>query len=1121
MTETILKRTLACLLCVTLCLGMAPAALAQDDQELFRLESDSEETYWEEPAPELFFEEPACEEYAEDEATELLAAAEEPVVAEEPAAAEEPVVVEEYVVAEEPVVEETELAAEELVIEEEPAAEPAAGEEPVLEEPEGVQPAALGEEPVDAGDTWTETEESADAGDPTPVEEPEDAALASGPDGGGDSPNSIQTQYLTLKVGDTRTLTASCPYAVTGYAWTSNNIYAVVVESGAASSMCTIRVVDYFSSTVIVRCDMSVIRDLGGTLYGSSEAVDYMITIEKPSYRVTLDPAGGSVSPTWVSVEYDGTYGELPTPWRENYNFSGWHTASGTYVTTGSKIASNSDHTLRAYWTEAKNTVSYNANGGSGAPGNQTKKKGETLTLSTVKPTRQGYTFKGWATTADAASPEYQPGDSYSENKDLTLYAVWKAIPKPTIKTQPTGATVTAGGSATFKITAGGSGLRYQWQYRTSSSGTWSNSSFSGAKTAALTVPAAASRHGYQYRCKVSNGGGTVTSNAVTLKVRAKITVQPANVKAAPGDKASFWISADGKNLSYQWQYRKSDGSWASVTASDIVGAKTASMTVPVKTSRNGCQYRCKVSNSAGAVYSGAVTLTVTSSTVKPSISAQPISATGTEGGKASFSISASGTKLSYQWQYRKSDGSWASVTASDIVGAKTATMTVPAKVSRDGSKYRCVVKNSAGTATSNTVTFTVKLKAPTISSGPSAKTVAAGSTASFKVTAAGSRLSYQWQYRTSANGSWSNSTLSGSKTAALSVYAKSSRDGYQYRCRVKNSTGTVYSKAATLTVVTKPVIVTQPSDKNVSENVSTTFSVTADGKNLSYQWQYRTSSSGTWKNSTFSGAKTAAMTVPAAASRHGYQYRCKISNIAGTRTTAPATLTVIRARGSWNTVSWVLDCGGLLKLTGSGSVVMDDFPHPYSQDYSSYAWHPYREEIKALRLEGIAAIGQGAFYKCVNLKSVSFSDNLSVIGSFAFYNCTSLEEIDLPYGVKTIKESAFTGSGIRRISLPESLTYIREHAFYYCKNLESIVLPELTSQSYCDTAIGEWTFRDCSSLKSITIPARIKKIDENAFKDCSALTDVYFTGTDTQWNNIKFESGNDDLRNATIHILG
>ena len=79
--------------------------------------------------------------------------------------------------------------------------------------------------------------------------------------------------------------------------------------------------------------------------------------------------------------------------------------------------------TVKAQWGQY--TVTYNANGGSGAPGAQTKTYGQTLTLSGTRPTRSGYTFQGWATSASGAVA-YQPGGSYTTNGAVTLYAVWR-----------------------------------------------------------------------------------------------------------------------------------------------------------------------------------------------------------------------------------------------------------------------------------------------------------------------------------------------------------------------------------------------------------------------------------------------------------------------------------------------------------------------------------------------------------------------------------------------------------------------------------------------------------------------------------------------------------------------
>ena len=77
-------------------------------------------------------------------------------------------------------------------------------------------------------------------------------------------------------------------------------------------------------------------------------------------------------------------------------------------------------------FVRAEYSVKYDANGGSGAPGNQVKYYANALTLSSAKPTMSGRTFKGWATSKTSTTANYQPGGTYTDNKDVTLYAVWE-----------------------------------------------------------------------------------------------------------------------------------------------------------------------------------------------------------------------------------------------------------------------------------------------------------------------------------------------------------------------------------------------------------------------------------------------------------------------------------------------------------------------------------------------------------------------------------------------------------------------------------------------------------------------------------------------------------------------
>ncbi len=94
----------------------------------------------------------------------------------------------------------------------------------------------------------------------------------------------------------------------------------------------------------------------------------------------------------------------------------------------GNLSSYNPNGTISTSITIAKTefTVNFNANGGSGAPGSQTKYKDTTLTLSSTVPTKNGYKFLRWNTSSDGSGTNYSPGASYTANASVTLYAQWQ-----------------------------------------------------------------------------------------------------------------------------------------------------------------------------------------------------------------------------------------------------------------------------------------------------------------------------------------------------------------------------------------------------------------------------------------------------------------------------------------------------------------------------------------------------------------------------------------------------------------------------------------------------------------------------------------------------------------------
>lgn len=171
----------------------------------------------------------------------------------------------------------------------------------------------------------------------------------------------------------------------------------------------------------------------------ATKNVTFNVTVPAwTSYTITYNANGGSGAPGSQTKWKDQTLKLSTTkPTRTGYSFLGWSTSStatsATYA-AGGNYTSNSAATLYAVWKANTYTVSYNANGGTGAPANQTKTYGKALTLSSTKPTRTNYNFKGWGISASATTVAYAAGTSYTANAAITLYAIWElAYVKPRI----------------------------------------------------------------------------------------------------------------------------------------------------------------------------------------------------------------------------------------------------------------------------------------------------------------------------------------------------------------------------------------------------------------------------------------------------------------------------------------------------------------------------------------------------------------------------------------------------------------------------------------------------------------------------------------------------------------
>ena len=170
-----------------------------------------------------------------------------------------------------------------------------------------------------------------------------------------------------------------------------------------------------------------------GDVYSIDASVTLYAVWETNIYTITYDANGGIGAPEPQTKTYGVNIALSSTlPVREGYTFAGWSKIIDGDIeySSGDNYSNNESISLYAVWKLNIYTISFDANGGTGAPESQSKIYDVEITLSSTVPTRDGYTFTGWSTTIDG-DIGYSSGDKYSNNESIVLYAIWtQAIPE-------------------------------------------------------------------------------------------------------------------------------------------------------------------------------------------------------------------------------------------------------------------------------------------------------------------------------------------------------------------------------------------------------------------------------------------------------------------------------------------------------------------------------------------------------------------------------------------------------------------------------------------------------------------------------------------------------------------
>ncbi|MCD8133831.1 MAG: leucine-rich repeat domain-containing protein [Clostridiales bacterium] len=198
-----------------------------------------------------------------------------------------------------------------------------------------------------------------------------------------------------------------------------------------------------------------------------------------------------------------------------------------------------------------------------------------------------------------------------------------------------------------------------------------------------------------------------------------------------------------------------------------------------------------------------------------------------------------------------------------------------------------------------------------------------------------------------------------------------------------------------------------------------------------------------------------------------------------------------------------------------------------FNKDKTELVCYPAGKETVSYEIpENVTTISNNAFCGCENLTSVTIGSGVTSVGNFAFYWCSHLSEILVSVdntvycsedGIVFSRDMTGlicypAGKEGTSCEIPGSVTSIGIGAFGTCEKLVSVTIPDFVAN------IGEYAFDNCTNLTSIVIPDSVVSIGVAAFYECESLCDVYYGGSESDWEAIEIGEENSPLLAATIH---
>ncbi|MCE7863040.1 MAG: hypothetical protein DYG99_05795 [Bacteroidetes bacterium CHB5] len=453
------------------------------------------------------------------------------------------------------------------------------------------------------------------------------------------------------------------------------------------------------------------------------------------------------------------------------------------------------------------------------------------------------------------------------------------------IVSNPVNKTVCVSSEVFLGVTATGNGLRYRWVKNNEPLS--EGSKYSGVTSPVLTISSAnpSDDSGY-FSCYIVDVCGRELNSAdayISFIPSTNITTQPISLTQCQNTEAVFQIATTGgQNVKYQWR----KGTTILTESTSVVGTTTNRLALKSIAAATAGDYYCYITSDCFTVpqitQKGVLTVLPGSAIIS-----QPQSVSTCSGTNAVFTLSASGTNLTYQWR----KGTVNLTESTSQVGVNTNTLTIRNVTSGSAGDYNCVISSTCGNITTNTVALSVTAS-PQLTAQPASRAVCTGTTITFSITATGAS-GYVWKRNDVVLAN--TGKYSGVNTATLTINAATVSEAGTYTCIITNPCGNdLVSTAAQLTIATSPSITAKSANLSLCVDQPAIMSIAATGSNLTYQWK----KNGINLNDAagISGTKTSELIITKSKQSDAGNYTCEVSSGCGASQVSGAIVLVVQS---------------------------------------------------------------------------------------------------------------------------------------------------------------------------------------------------------------------------------